>query len=113
MVEKIELRTQNMIVTIMGSIVNIIGGAMCPLNEHKNLHFDNELDIHVKCKNYEESVDYAATAPTWICQASHSNRVFHVLVRQSTISGSSTLFKQLPKWSPTLESKKVFLSLNA
>ena len=47
-----------MIVTIMGSIVNIIGGTMWPLNEHENLHFGNELDIHAKCKNYEESANY-------------------------------------------------------
>ena len=25
------------------------------LNEHKNLHFDNELDISMSSKNYEES----------------------------------------------------------
>ena len=42
--KEIGLRAQNMI-TILRSIVNIIGGGggvACPFNEHKKLHFDNE-----------------------------------------------------------------------
>ena len=28
---------------------------MKPFSEHKNLHFDVDLDIHMSSKNYEES----------------------------------------------------------
>ena len=39
--KRVRLHAQNMI-TILGSIVNIIGRHIWPFNEHKNLHFDNE-----------------------------------------------------------------------
>ena len=42
-------------ITILGSIGNNMEGPIWPFNEHKNLHFDNEEDIHVSSKNYEES----------------------------------------------------------
>lgn len=42
--KEIELRFQN-ILTILGSILNIIGGTIWPLNEYDNLHFDNEYDL--------------------------------------------------------------------
>ena len=49
------LRAQNLI-TILGSIVNIIGGEpIWPFNEHENLHFDDEWDIHMSSEKYEES----------------------------------------------------------
>ena len=32
-------------------------GVILPFNEHENLHFDNEKDIHTNSKNHEES-DY-------------------------------------------------------
>jgi hypothetical protein len=41
-------------ITILGSIANIIGGYQ-PFMEHKNLHFDNEYDVHMSSKNYEAS----------------------------------------------------------
>ena len=28
-------------------------GPVWPLNEHENLHFENEYDIHLSSKNYE------------------------------------------------------------
>jgi hypothetical protein len=42
--------------TILGSIVNIIGmgGGIWPFDEHKNLLFNNEQDIYMTFKNYEE-----------------------------------------------------------
>ena len=44
----IELYTQNML-TILDLIVNIFGRPPTwPLNEHKNLHFDNEYDSQQK-----------------------------------------------------------------
>jgi hypothetical protein len=37
--------------TILSSVVNIIGQeTYIPIDEHKNLHFDNEEDIHVTPK---------------------------------------------------------------
>ena len=30
-------------------------GPTWPLNEHANLHFDNECDIHMSSQNYEDS----------------------------------------------------------
>ena len=39
--KKIGLRAQNMI-TILDSIINIIGRIYMTRDEHKNLHFDNE-----------------------------------------------------------------------
>ena len=50
-------RVLKYMITILGSIVNIIGGyqPIWPFNEHKNLHFDNEYDVHMSSKNYEES----------------------------------------------------------
>ena len=43
-------------ITILGSVVVIIEGAvMVCLNEHENLHFDDEHDIHTSSKVYEES----------------------------------------------------------
>ena len=51
--KEIGVRAQNMLI-ILSSIVNIIGGGrLWPLNEHKNLHFDNERHIHMNFKNYE------------------------------------------------------------
>ena len=46
-------------IIILGSIVNVIWGwgldAIRSFIEHKNLHFDNELNIHVSSQNHEES----------------------------------------------------------
>ena len=45
-------------IIILCSIVNVIwgwGDAIQPFNEHKNLHFDNELNIHMSSQNHEES----------------------------------------------------------
>ena len=39
--EEIELRAQNML-TILVLMFNMIEGPIWPLNEHKNIHFDNE-----------------------------------------------------------------------
>ena len=48
------LPAQNMI-TVLGSIVNIIAGELIwPFNEHENLHFDNEWNIHMSSEKYEE-----------------------------------------------------------
>jgi len=46
------LHAQNML-TILGSIVNMIGVTYMTLNEHENLHFDDEEDIYMSSKNYE------------------------------------------------------------
>ena len=49
-VQEIGSHMQNML-TILGPIVNMIGRIyIWPLNEHKNLHFDNEWDIHMSSK---------------------------------------------------------------
>ena len=57
-IQKIGLHAQHMI-PILGSIVIIVGGggevAIRALNEHENLHFDNEQDIHMRSTNYEKS----------------------------------------------------------
>ena len=42
-------------ITILGSIVDITGRTGMTINEHKNLHFDNEWDTHVSSETYEES----------------------------------------------------------
>ena len=42
---------------ILDTIVNINEGPIWSLRNIKNLHFDNEKDIHAISKNYEES-DY-------------------------------------------------------
>ena len=44
----------NMLTTV-DSIVNITRGPICPSNGHENLHFDNQEDIYMSSKNYEES----------------------------------------------------------
>ena len=51
-----ELHAQNLI-TILGSIVNIMGRRIWPFNEdeNENLHFDDEQDIYMSSKSYEES----------------------------------------------------------
>ena len=51
--EEMEVHAENM-VTVMGSIVTV-WGPMQPFNEHKNLHFDTEHDIHIIFENHEES----------------------------------------------------------
>ena len=38
-------------------VVNMIGGPIWPLDDHNNLHFDNEQDIHMSSKN-DEATDY-------------------------------------------------------
>ena len=59
--KEIEMHVQN-VITILDSITSIIaeeggGWDIWSFNEHENLHFDNELDIHVRYENYKES-DY-------------------------------------------------------
>ena len=49
----IELRAQNML-TNLGSIFSMIGGPIWPFNAHNNLYFDNEYDINMSSKKYEE-----------------------------------------------------------
>ena len=69
----IELGVQNMI-TIRGSIINIIEGRVCPFNEHESLHFGNGYDINVSSCNHEESdfgLDFRLP--------SHTNRVLYIL----------------------------------
>ena len=39
--KRLDYVLRNMI-TILGSIINIIEGRICTLNEHKNLYFDHE-----------------------------------------------------------------------
>jgi hypothetical protein len=75
---EIGLRAKNMI-AILDSIVDI---ALKGLNEHfiehENLHFDNEEDIHMSSKNYEESgydLDLGL-----LVTISYQNGVFHILV---------------------------------
>ena len=34
---------------------HIWGGPKWPLNEHENLHFDNEQDMYISSKNFKES----------------------------------------------------------
>ena len=38
---------------LLNSVVNIIGGSIWPVYEHKNLRFDDEKDIHMDFKNCE------------------------------------------------------------
>jgi hypothetical protein len=51
--KEIGLSDQNMIM-ILGSKITIFGGPKRPFNGHKNLHSDNEWDIDMDSKNYEE-----------------------------------------------------------
>ena len=46
------------LLTILGPWVKMIGGPIWPLNECENLHFENEWDIHMSSKNYEENGCY-------------------------------------------------------
>ena len=39
--------------TLLGSIVNMIGGPIQLLNEYENLHFSGEWDIHTSFEAYE------------------------------------------------------------
>ena len=66
---------QNML-TILGSTVNMIGETIWLPNEHTNIHFDNESDIHMSFKSYEAN-GYGA----WFGFANHLtlNHVFHIL----------------------------------
>ena len=48
--KEIVLCVQN-IQTNIGSTCNMFGGAIWSFDEHKNLHFDNEWDIHMNSKN--------------------------------------------------------------
>ena len=41
---------------ILGSIVNMIGVNYMTLNEHENVHFDNEKDIHMSSETCEANV---------------------------------------------------------
>lgn len=43
--------------TMLGSIVNMIRRAICPLNKRENVHFDNEQDIHMTSENSEANRD--------------------------------------------------------
>ena len=46
--------------TILGPTVNMIGGGgqpIWPVNEHENLHFGNEWDVHMN-SNYHEANGY-------------------------------------------------------
>ena len=54
MFKEIVLSAQN-VITILGSLVNILEGTICSLNKHGNLHSDNKQYIHTSSKNYEES----------------------------------------------------------
>ena len=52
--KKIGLHAQNM-VTVLGSIVSIIGGAYVIINEHESHNFETEVEnIYMKSENYEE-----------------------------------------------------------
>ena len=42
-------------ISILSSIVNIIGGTYMVNNEQKNFHFDSELKIRMSSKNHDES----------------------------------------------------------
>ena len=41
------------ILTIQGTIVNMIGKPMSPFAEHENHHFDNEWDVPLSFQNYK------------------------------------------------------------
>jgi hypothetical protein len=61
---------------IVSSIINILEerkGIILPFNEHMNLHFDIEKDVHTSSKNYAKS-DYGMDLLT-----ASSNRMFHIL----------------------------------
>ena len=47
-----------------------------PLNEHKNLHIDNEYDIHIWDP---ETMRNLTTASIWIYRPPHNDCVFHIL----------------------------------
>ena len=42
-------------ITILDSIVIIVGEIVWPLNEDENLHFDDAQDICMNSKNYEKT----------------------------------------------------------
>ena len=42
-------------ITILGSIVNVITGLVRLVKEHENLHSNNKFNIHVSPESYEES----------------------------------------------------------
>jgi hypothetical protein len=53
--KEIGLHAQNMLI-ILGSIINIFGGETYMIFEElKNLHFEDEEDIHMSSKNYVEN----------------------------------------------------------
>jgi hypothetical protein len=57
------------------SRLNNMGGTMWPLNEHKNIQFDNEYDTHMSSENYEANV-YKHNLNS---QISRINCIFHIL----------------------------------
>jgi hypothetical protein len=42
-------------ITILDSIIIVVGEIVWPLNEDENLHFDDAQDIRMNSKNYEEN----------------------------------------------------------
>ena len=46
-------RSDRNMLTILDSIVNMIGPPIQPLNEHGNFHFDNGCHVHMTSKNHE------------------------------------------------------------
>lgn len=56
--EEVGLCVQN-IGSILGSIVNIQWGPVSPFNDIENLHFENEQDIHMSCKNHDATSYWA------------------------------------------------------
>lgn len=51
------------------------GGHIGPFNVYENLYFDNDKDIYISSKNYEEMT----MATTWFCQSSRTNTGLHIL----------------------------------
>jgi hypothetical protein len=62
--------------TILSSVVNIIGQeTYIPIDEHKNLHFDNEEDIHVTPKTlYDKLLQHNSDTLTILYQSHVSYR---------------------------------------
>ena len=78
------------------------GGPTWPFHEHKNLHFDNEWDIHMSSENHEESnygLNLDLLSISYLLSVSYPRR--SGLVRKVIIQDPSTLdWSTVDNWAP-------------
>ena len=108
---EIGLHAESML-TILSSVLNMIGGSIQPLKEHKNLHFYYELDIHMSAENYESPWLWAwlkfanpsqmvcfISSEKWVHREKYPNEHTSILVRRCHIQ--QNLVGQIPLCSHT------------